>query len=227
MNNSINNNYSFTGKSQFSKNITNVKKVFNREFKDVKSPSRYEMLPIEKKQELADEIKDLSDRLKFIRKFNKTFYQDGGLPEVFRGLIGCVQAFKVGNCAEFAEIGKTILKMNGIKNCDIFTLHAKTPDGSIRNLDHTLIAFKIPSTKNNPVTKVNGIYFVPSNDTHILDLWLDGFSGKIKQAKKKYRILGLNSEDRLLLKPENTYEPDLKTIKELKKAFPKLVFNDK
>lgn len=224
MNNNIKNNYNFTGKSQFSKNIKQVKRIFNKEFHDVKSPAKYEMLPQEKQQELAGEIKDLSDKLKFIRKFSQTFYLDGGLPEVFRGLIGCVKAFKVGNCAEFAEIGKTILKMNGIKNCDIYTLHAKTPNGIIKDLDQTLIAFKVPKTKNNPITKRNGTYFEPTNDTQILDLWLDGFSGSVKQAKKKYQILGLNHNDRLLLKPENTYEPDIKTIETLKKQFPKLVF---
>lgn len=214
----------FTGKSAFHKNIKQVKRVFFSEFKDVKSPAKFELLPIEKQQESAAEIKDLSDRLKFVRHFSKTFYQDGGLYDVFRGLIGCVKAFKVGNCAEFAEIGKTILKMNGIKNCDIYTLHAKAPDGTLRNLDQTLIAFKVPNTKNNPATKRNGTYFKPVDNTRILDLWLDGFSGTVKQAKKKYTILGMKPDDQLILKPENTYEPDIETIEKLKKEFPKLVF---
>ena len=214
----------FTGKSAFHKNIKQVKRVFFSEFKDVKSPAKFELLPIEKQQESAAEIKDLSDRLKFVRHFSKTFYQDGGLYDVFRGLIGCVKAFKVGNCAEFAEIGKTILKMNGIKNCDIYTLHAKAPDGTLRNLDQTLIAFKVPNTKNNPATKRNGTYFKPVDNTRILDLWLDGSSGTVKQAKKKYTILGMKPDDQLILKPENTYEPDIETIEKLKKEFPKLVF---
>lgn len=223
--NNINTQNTFTGKSTFQQNIKQVKRVFFSEFKDVKSPAKFELLPIEQQQESAAEIKDLSDRLKFIRHFSKTFYQDGGLYDVFRGLIGCVKAFKVGNCAEFAEIGKTILKMNGVKNCDIYTLHAQAPDGTIRNLDQTLIAFKIPNTRNNAVTKRNGTYFKPIGDTQILDLWLDGFSGNIKQAKKQYQILGMKNEDQLILKPENTYEPDLETIEKLKKEFPKLVFN--
>ena len=215
---------SFTGKSVFNKNIKQAKRIFFSEFKDVKSPAKYELLPVEKQQELAAEIKELSDRLKFVRHFSKSFYKDGGIPEVFRGLIGCVKAFKVGNCAEFAEIGKTILKMNGINNCDIYTLHAKSPNGTLRNLDQTLIAFNVPKTKNNPVTKRNGTYFKPMEDTRILDLWLDGFSGTVKQAKKKYKILGMKQDDQLILKPENTYEPDFETIEKLKKAFPKLIF---
>lgn len=219
-----NNSFTFTGKSTLLKDIKQVKRVFFSEFKEVKSPAKYELLSAEKQQELAGEIKDLSDRLKFVRYFNKTLYQDGGLPEVFRGLIGCVKAFKVGNCAEFAEIGKTILKMNGIKNCDIYTLHAKTPDGRIKNLDHTIIAFKVPKSKNNPITKKNRTYFQPADNIRILDLWLDGFSGKIRQAKKVYRKLKLNPEDKLILKPESTYEPDLETIEKLKKEFPKLMF---
>ncbi len=226
INNVQNNNFSFTGKSPLLKDIKQVKRIFFSEFKDVKSPARYELLPPEKQQELAPEIKELSDRLKFVRHFNKTLYEDGGLPEVFRGLIGCVKAFKVGNCAEFAEIGKTILKMNGIKNCDIYTLHAKAPDGTLRNLDQTLIAFKVPKTKNNPLTKRNGTYFRPAEDIRILDLWLGGFSGKVKQARKKYRILGMKPDDQLILKPENTYEPDLETIEKLKKEFPKLMFKN-
>ena len=61
-------------------------------------------------------------------------------------------------------------------------------------------------------------------DTRILDLWLDGFFGTVKQAKKKYKILGMKQDDQLILKPENTYEPDFETIEKLKKAFPKLIF---
>lgn len=227
MMNNINNNFSFTGRSPLPSNMKKVKQIFYKEFKDVKSPAKYEMLPVEKQQELAQEIKEASNMLRFLRKFSKTFYVDGGLYEVFRGLIGCVKTFKVGNCAEFAEIGKTILKMNGIKNCDIYTLHARTPDGSVKNLDQTLIAFKVPKTKNNRMTKINGTMFEPSQDTPILDLWLDGFAGKVKQAKKKYQILGLNPEDKLLLKPENTYEPDLITLENLRKEYPNLVINKK
>ena len=221
--NTIQNNYSFTGRSPLPKNMKKVKHLFFSEFKDVKSPARYEMLPVEKQQELAKEIKEVSDKLRFLRHFSKTFYEDGGLYEVFSGLIGCVKAFKVGNCAEFAEIGKTILKMNGIKNCDIYTLHAKTADGTIKNLDQTLIAFKIPKTKNNRTTKQNGTMFEPSQDTPILDLWLDGFAGKVRQARKKYQILGLNPEDKLLLKPENTYEPTFITLEKLRKEYPNLI----
>lgn len=220
----INSKASFSGRAQLPVNIKQVKRVFYSEFKDIKSPSRLEMLSLDKLNELNIDLQELKNRLAFLRKFSKTFYQDGGIPEVFRGLLGCVKAFKVANCAEYAEIGKTICKMNGINNCDIFTLHAKAPNGEIRTLDHTIIAFKVPKSKNSPITKRNGYEFVPMQDVRILDLWLDGFSGTVRQAKDKYKILGLNSSDTLLFKPENTFEPNLETINLLRENFPNLFF---
>ena len=62
-------------------------------------------------------------------------------------------------------------------------------------------------------------------DVRILDLWLDGFTGTVRQAKDKYKILGLNSSDTLLFKPENTFEPNLDAINLLRVKFPKLFFN--
>lgn len=220
-----NNNFTFTGKSQFNKNIKLAKRAFFSEFRDIKKPSAYNSLPEEKKIELAAEIKESNMLLKVIREFQRCAFEEGGNFEVFRRLLGMLKTFKVGNCAELAETGKTICKMNKINNCDIFTLHAKSPENQVRALDHTIIAFKVPKSKNNSLTKKNGTLFEPAKDITILDFYMDGFSGKINKAKKLYAYFGLKPEDKLLFKPENTYEPDINTIEALRKEFPKLVFN--
>ena len=226
MQTSFQNNFTFTGKSPLIINLKNVRKTFFKEFKEVQSPSKFEFISLNRKltdDEVAN-LQELKNKLKFIRKFSESFFEEGGLFEVFRGLIGCVKAFKVGNCAEFAEIGKTMLKMNNIKNCDIFTLHAKDKYGKIRSLDHTIIALNTPKTLNNKYSKVQGKYFKPLKDTKILDLWLDGFIGNVQQTSKIYQKIGLMPEETLLFKTEKTYEPDVQTLKKLRETYPKLVF---
>lgn len=221
--NNIQNQYTFTGKSSFTKNIKQVKQAFFSEFADVKKPSAYNSLPEEKKLEMADEIKDANMWLRVIRELQRSAFEEGGNLEVFRRLISMLKTFKVGNCTELAETGKTICKMNKIDNCDIFTLHAKSPDGNVRVLDHTMIAFKVPKSKNNRITKQNGTLFEPSPNIHVLDFFMNGFSGNVRQAKKIYSAFGLKPEDKLLFKPVNTYEPDTNTIKTLRNEFPEFL----
>lgn len=223
--NYLQNNYSFTGKSTLPKNIKEVKRVFFSEFADIKKPASYSSLPEEKQIELANEIKEANLLLRVIRELQHTAYEEGGNFEVFRRLIGMLKTFKVGNCAELAETGKTICKMNRINNCDIFTLHAKSPDGTIRALDQTMIAFKVPKSKNNRITKKNGTMFEPAQDISVLDLYMNGFSGNVRQSRKIYSSFGLKPEEKLLFKPENTYEPDINTIEKLRQEFPSLVFS--
>lgn len=226
--NNINSQYSFTGKSPLTKNIKLVKQAFFNEFQDIKKPASFRNLSPEQKLEKAEEIKEANLWLKVTREFNKTAYEEGGNFEVFRRLIDMFKTFKVGNCAEHAEIGKTICKMNNIKNCDIFTLHAKAPDGKVRDLDQTIIAFKVPKSKNNRTTKKNGNLFEPLKNTVIFDLYMNGFSGKVQKSRKIYeKHFGLKPDEKLLFKPENTYEPDIQTIEKLKKEFPQLLINKK
>lgn len=223
--NNIQTQSTFTGKSAFKKNIKQVKKVFFSEFADVKKPASYSSLPMERRLEMADDIKEANMLLAVIRELQKTAYEEGGNFEIFRRLIGMLKTFKIGNCAELAETGKTICKMNKMNNCDIFTLHAKSADGSIRVLDHTIIAFKVPKSKNNTITKRNAVIFEPSPNTQILDFYMNGFSGNVRQARKIYAAFGLKPDEKLLFKTENTYEPDINTIEKLRKEFPNLIFN--
>ena len=221
--NNFNNNFTFTGKSPLTKNIKLVKKAYMAEFRDVKKPASFHQLSPKEQLEKAEEIKEANMLLKVIREFNKMSFAEGGNFEVFRRLIGMMKTFKVGNCAEIAETGKTICHMNGIKNSDIFTLHAKSKDGKTRPLDHTIIAFKVPKSKNNITTKNNETLFEPTPDTRILDLYLDGKMIKVKDAKKVYSLFGLKVSEKLLFRPERTYEPTVETIELLKKAYPKFV----
>lgn len=223
--NNIQTQNTFTSKSAFQKNIKQVKGIFFSEFADVRKPASYSNLPKQKQLELLDEIRETNMLLRVIRELQHTAYEEGGIFEVFRRLIGMLSTFKVGNCAELAETGKTICKMNKIKNCDIFTLHAKSSDGCIRALDHTIVAFKVPKSKNNTITKRKGIIFEPFSNTQILDFYMNGFSGNVRQARKIYAAFGLKPDEKLLFKTENTYEPDINTIEKLRKEFPNLIFN--
>lgn len=225
--NNINNNFTFTGKSPLTKNLKLIKKAYIAEFRDVKKPASFHQLSPKEQLEKAEEIKKANMLLKVVREFNKMAYAEGGNAEVFRRLIGFMRTFKVGNCAEIAETGKTICRMNGIKNCDIFTLHAKSPDGTTRPLDHTIVAFKVPKSKNNITTKNNETLFEPYQNTKILDLYLDGYTGKVKDSKKIYKIFGLESNEKLLFRAERTHEPTPETIELLKKDFPQFIIDKK
>lgn len=173
---------------------------------------------------LSPEVKDLNNRLGFVRAFIKTLYPEGGVVEYFRGQIGIIQAFKVAHCDEMAEISKTALKSNGIKNCDIFQLFAKKANSNERPrpLDHTVTVIGVKKSLNN---KQSGRPFTPRKGITIFDFYLDGFIGGIKRAKKKYAIFGLKPDETLMLKPLKSYEPDKKTFEKVKKEFPKLIIN--
>lgn len=88
-----------------------------------------------------------------------------------------------------------------------------------------MIAFKVPKSKNNRITKKNGTMFEPAQDISVLDLYMNGFSGNVRQSRKIYSSFGLKPEEKLLFKPENTYEPDINTIEKLRQEFPSLVFS--
>lgn len=221
--NSMNSQCVFTGRPVLPQKIKKVKQVFFSEFKDIKKPAELVMLSPEEKLFRAEEIKEANMWLKVIRELQRTAFEEGGNFEVFRRLISMCKTFKVGNCAEHAEIGKTICKMNKINDCDIFTLHAQAPDGTVRNLDHTVLAFKVPKSKNNIKTKNNKILFEPSKDSTILDLFSRGFSGNVTQARNVFAHFGLKPDEKLLFRPEITYEPNITTVENLRATFPNLV----
>ena len=95
--------------------------------------------------------------------------------------------------------------MNNIKDCDIFSLHAEAPDGTIRSLDHMTLAFRVPKSKNSVSTKQKGALFTPSDKTPVLDLFMKGFFGNVKRAKKAYSYFGLKPDEKLLFRPEIRY----------------------
>ena len=219
--NNINSKYTFTGRPKTHKILPKLKFVFNETLPDLRSPSKACFLSPEEFAAKQPEIKDLEDRLNFIRYFIKSLYRDGGVSEHFRGLIGCVKAFKVANCDEFAEITKTICRMNGIKNCDMFAVYAKEINSRKppRSLDHAVVALNVPKSKNNKLTCKP---FLPAKHTVFVDMWLDGFIGKTKDTKALLKKIGLGDNETIMLKPLKTYEPDNKSFEKIKEEFPKL-----
>lgn len=222
--NMINNNYpqiSFGRKVKLPQKLNEVRTVFQREFSEVESPTHYRRL-IPENIEVA-KLNELENKLRFVRAFSKTLIPDEGLPGFFRGIIGFMQSFKVANCDEYAEVGKTVLKMNGVKDCDMFRLYAKGADGSVRDLDHEIVAVGISKSKNNYGKKKKGEMFEPRKGAMIFDMWLNGFIGKVKNSRKAYRQIGLKDDEKLMFRPVNTYEADKEILTSLREKFPKLV----
>lgn len=213
---------SFTGKSRLAKDVANIEKVFKKTFPNLSSPSKFDIFYSEQeKLKHATKIKEFSNRLSFIRGYIQSLYSDGGIPEYFRGLIGIVKVFGVANCDEYAEILKTIFKLNGVKKVDMFSLYAidEFKRSKPRALDHMVTALGVSKNKNQ---KQSGKIFIPSNHTKIIDFWLDGKVRNYKDAKQCYKILGLKDHEKLAFKPVKSYEPDVGAFNAILKDFPSL-----
>ncbi len=218
-------NLNFTARTNIKKILPQVKEAFNKTLPDIQSPTRmHAFLSETERVARGTEINELDDRTRFVRNFIETLYDDGGLPEYFRGLIGIIQAFKVANCGEYAEITKTILRLNGIKNCDMFAVFAKKKNEAPRELDHAIVALGIKKSHNNKKTQQ---LFQPPAGTKIIDMWYDGYIGTIKGAHKKFRELGLQQDETILLKPLSTYEMDKEAKTVVKQAFPQLIIKNR
>lgn len=215
----INSNLSFTGRPNVKKILPKAQKKFKNFCAGVESPSH--MCYFTPADDLSPSIiRDLNHRLGFTREYRKSLIADGGLPEYFRGLIGIVKAFKVANCDEFAEIMKIILRLNRVKRCDMFALYSQKGNEAPKALDHCVVALNIPKSKNN---KKSRIPFAPKDNVKIVDMWWhNGFVGNIKKAKKMYRIFGLQKDEKLMLRPLNTLEPDKKCFDKILTDFPML-----
>ena len=214
------NNYqSFTGRPKVNEILPKARDAFNAVLPELRSPTKFEYDFFENKPKTKEEMLELNDRLRFVRSFLENIYKEEGKIGYFKSQIGLVKAFNVANCYEFAEIGKTILRMNKIKNADIFALYAKSPNGTIRDLDHGICAINVGKSRNN---KANPVPFVAKPNTKIFDMWLNGFIGKVKNARKIYRQIGLKDDEVLMLKPLKTLEPDNKCLNRVQEEFPKL-----
>lgn len=223
--NNIQSQNTFTGKPQALKKILPAtKNAFFKTFQDLQSPSKALFLSKDEFEMKKKEITDINNRLGFVRKFIDTLFADGGLVEYFRGTIGCVKAFKVANCSEYAEITKTILKMNGVKKCDMFELFAQKGNSNEppRSLNHAITAINIPKSKNNKRIQKP---FIPSKNTIIADMWLDGYIGKVKNSKNVYKKIGLMDDEIILFKPMPTFEPNEECFASIRKEFPTLIIN--
>lgn len=214
----------FNGKVNIKRTLPKVRKAFDETFKDLRSPSKAKFMEEKEVPELFGDIAELNRRLDFVRKFVGNLTLEGGLPEYFRGLVGCVKAFKVANCDEYAEITKTICRMNGIRKCDMYSLLARKVNSkdAPRSLDHAVVAINVPKKRNNKFIRKP---FIPDKNIVILDFWSDGFIGSISHAKNLYKNFGLADNEEILLKPLKSYEPDKEAFAKIKKDFPKLYFN--
>lgn len=212
----------FTGRPpKLKKVLPKTKQILSEYFAEIKSPSRCRFLTPEEFASKEAEIKELNNRFGFVKNFINTLYKDGGIPEHFRGLIGIVEAFKVGNCEQFSEIAKTLLKMNKVKKADMYAMYAKKLNSheAPRSLNHSIVAINVPKSKNNKLTRKP---FIPSKKVIGVDMWLDGYIGKVSESREVYKELGLLNDEVIMLRPLLTLEPNQAAFDAIKADFPKM-----
>lgn len=212
----------FTARPNLKRTLPKIKEAIQKTFNGTESPS---MLIVQGKFG-TDEYKDVNFKLKFVRAFIDSLYADEGLVGHFRGLIGLVRQFRVANCEEYAKITDTVLKVNGVKNGGVYELWAKNPNNSLppRRLDHAVTVIRAPKSKAKG--KGDNSPFIAPKSTQIMDMWLGGFVGTLKTAKKRYyETLGLLPEEQLMLRRVNTFTPDKQSLEVVREKFPSLIVN--
>lgn len=220
-------NLNFSGRPKLKKILPQIKQAFNTTLPDIESPTRIDtFLPLGQRIIQDAEIKELDQKIRFVRHFIESLIPDEGLAGYFRGQIGIVKAFKVANCGEYAEITKSILKINGIKNCDMFGVFAKKANSkdAPRSLDHAIVAFNVKKSHNNKKTAEP---FIPRPGIRIIDMWYNGYIGTIKGAHKKFRNIGLMPGETIMLKPLKTYEPNNEAFEAIRRDFPRVLIKTK
>jgi len=212
-------NFTFCGKPNSKKVLANVKRVFNENFPNLKSPWKYyyfdDDMPVTK-----NELLDIDEILKNIRKILTTPSSKKNPDRIFPKYIQAIKTYKVANCREHAEIANLILKINKIKKCDIFSVFVKKPNGRIFDIDHCVAALNVSKAKNN---KISQKPFIPSKQVKIVDLWWpECFIGNKNEAKKIYEKFNINDDDEILLKPMKSFKINKKIIKIMEKLIPSL-----
>ncbi len=215
----------FTARPNTKKVLYKLRPVFNETFGHLRSPSRIKefrgFAPEGNVQ--TEDLCDLLDKLKFLRGFIKQEYYEGGVENYYANFLKIVKSFGVANCFEYAVIAKTILRLNKIKNVDIFSVQVKDAKGNIKDFDHAVVALGVSKSKNNKKTKQ---VFKPSKNTLIVDLWWPfGTICKLKNVRKKYRIMGLKDSDEIMFKPVKIPEPNTKSLNNVTEQLPQLKFN--
>lgn len=217
----ITNNYncSFTGKINAKKILPKAIRAFNNTFSNVQSPSKICFFA-DPDTFCGSQIRHLNKNLKTIRDVIQITGIENGAAERFYGLFKFVKLYNVANGSEFAEIMKTILRLNKVKNCDVFALYAKDNYKNIRRLDHCIVGLNVPKARNNKqICKP----FIPPKSVKIIDMWWpNGFVGNPKEAKKLYKVFGLESSETLMLKPLKTFEPNNEAFNAILENMPQL-----
>ena len=173
-----------------------------------------------------DIISLLKEKLRDIRRTLDVSYKNK-LPFGYYNKLLYLEDFeKIINCNECAEISNLILHMNKVRNSDTFRLYARSKDGKLRFLDHTVTAIGVKKKQNN---KHNPKIFKPSKNVRILDMWLNCLNGtccKYSNFNRKIReVCNINPDDEILFQPMNTLPLDDVTLKNLKEKYPKLVLD--
>lgn len=213
----------FTGRIDKRNLAIQTRKVFNKNFPALLSPSYIEAQSSAKIE--GDIFYQLIEDIKSIRQILNAYIKNKNSNEYFDWLLKLVKFNQVANCSECAEITDTILKINKFKNSDIFHLYAKSKDGKIRFLDHTVTAIGVKKQQNN---KQFPIIFKPNKNVTIIDMWYNSPKGLVvkflhlKERLKK--LLKIKDNEELMLKPVKNLQLDEQTISRLRQDYPNLIF---
>ena len=212
-------NINFSGRPNINKDLVKTRDCFNKFFSGIQSPTKLRLETNSTIFDCNENIYELDAKLLQARLMMD--YSTENSTSYFQSLISIIKYFRVGNCHEFAEIVKTILNINGIKKCGLYQVYAKDKNGNMRQIDHIVTVLGLKAHKNK------SILLEPRDKTKIIDLWADNYIGTIGKAKKKYAKLGINTDDKILLKQIDTPRIDKPCINYLRKMFPGLIFKKK
>lgn len=217
----------FTSRIKINHVLHNTKQKFNSTFSHMASPTLIKNQPTQNPYiHYGSQIYlSLCQQLDFIRNYLSKSISNKNPLEYYTWLLRLIKQYQVANCHECAEITNIILRLNKVNNSDIFHLYAKSKDGKIRFLDHTVTAIGVKKKQNN---KNNPQLFKPNKNVKILDMWFDcpkGFSSKIKNLKAKLKeLFKIKEDEEILFKPVPSLELNKETLNMLRKEFPNLIF---
>ena len=214
--NDCQNNIHFSARPRYKKPLKKVSDAVQLTLSGVESPNKMIHSGFEQPNSY---VRDLNSKLAYIRTFMKRVLAEDGIVGYFIEQIGLVKRFRIAHCNEYAEITKTALKANGIKNADVYNLYVQSNSGKIRQIDHAVTAIGVKPSRKSALKP-----FVPRSGVQIIDSYYDGFCGKISDARKMYCDQQLiQPNETLMLAKIPTIEPNQEALNEVKKAFPTLV----
>lgn len=226
-------NKNFTARNPEIRKADALCRLVNKEFPFFSNTKIDEFLPNDKAREkfasnyrllkyrdfVSEGVSVLREYYGYESKYNK---------RIFKVLNG-VRTAKFANCGEMAEVTKTVLEINGVKNvrtCELYAIDKKTK--KIRDLDHTVVIQDLKIPKN--FSYIYGDDLIkPEAKNIIIDSWA-GFADYSNNAFQKYKNKPyfeqpLKEDEEIMIFPHSKKKLSKKDIQFIKQTYPSLVIS--